>query len=370
MISYLKRRKARKLAKEWLHQARHTRNLREDIASPESLAALDEAVRQLRETVSKRHDHDLEKVQKACNQLARTIGKVYPPRRYAWLRDNFEIALVAVAVALAFRTYFVQPFKIPTGSMQPTLYGIHYETQQEPALFDRAPLNLLRWTMFGEWYMEYRAQTSGTVTDAFLRQGDRENVHIVIGGVAHVLPRGIMDKFRFQPGDHVNRGQVLASGLRRLGDHIFVNRVRWNFFPPQRGEVMVFTTRDIPQIEMDTHYIKRMVGMPNETVGIDPPYLLIDEEPMLEPEMIRKITLGENGYQGFKTTGMDDSHNGALLNHERNRIRLGPGLYAAFGDNTGSSLDSRYWGPVKQENLVGPAFWVYWPISRRWGRIH
>ncbi len=368
MMSYLKRRRARKLAKEWLHQARHARNLREDIATPESLAALDEAVGRLREIISERPD--LEKVQDECSRLAQTINIVYPPRRFAWLRENFEIALVAVAVALAFRTYFVQPFKIPTGSMQPTLYGIHYDAQQEPGVFDRAPLNLLRWMMFGEWYMEYRAQTSGIITDAFLREGDRENVHVVIGGVAHALPRGIMENFRFQSGDRVIRGQVLASGLRRLGDHIFVNRVRWNFFPPQRGEVMVFTTRDIPQIEMDTHYIKRMVGMPNETVGINPPYLLINEEPMLEPEMIRKITFGVNGYEGFKTTGMDETDARALLNTENDRMDLGPGLYAAFGDNTGSSLDSRYWGPVMQENLVGPAFWVYWPISRRWGWIH
>src|SRR5438105_7565319 len=47
--------------------------------------------------------------------------KSYP---HASIRDNVEVFLVAMAVAMAIRTFFLQPFKIPTGSMQPTLYGI------------------------------------------------------------------------------------------------------------------------------------------------------------------------------------------------------------------------------------------------------
>ncbi len=368
MIRYFKKRKARKLAKEWLHQARHARNLREDIAEPEALAALDSAARELGETVAgPRTDPDA--VEHACNRVAAAVSKIYPPRRFSWFRENAEIALVAVAVAMAFRTYFIQPFKIPTGSMQPTLYGIHYEAQTAPQWIDRAPLNLVRWLISGKWYTEYRAQTSGIVTDAYRRKEDPENVYVVIGGIPHPLPHGIMEQFRFQSGDRVVRGQIIASGTRTLGDHIFVNRVRWNFMPPKRGDVMVFTTRDIPQIDMDTHYIKRMVGMPNETVGIDPPYLLINEEPMLEPEMIRKISL-DNRYGGYKTTGRDDDdRNVSVLGSRNERLHLGSAQYAAFGDNTSSSLDSRYWGPVMQRNLVGPAFMVYWPFSERWGWI-
>ena len=43
--------------------------------------------------------------------------------------------------------------------------------------------------------------------------------------------------------------------------------------------------------------------------------------------------------------------------------------YWSMGDNSGNSSDSRYWGPVPEPNLVGPALLVYWPFNSHWGRI-
>ena len=58
-----------------------------------------------------------------------------------------------------------------------------------------------------------------------------------------------------------------------------------------------------------------------------------------------------------------------VLNEQSPTIDLRANQYLALGDNTGSSLDGRYWGPVPRERLVGPAFVVYWPFTKRWGRI-
>ena len=48
-------------------------------------------------------------------------------------------------------------------------------------------------------------------------------------------------------------------------------------------------------------------------------------------------------------------------------IKVPEHAYAAFGDNTVNSLDSRYWGWLPQENVIGKGFFIYWPISDRFG---
>ncbi|HPC58336.1 MAG TPA: S26 family signal peptidase, partial [Kiritimatiellia bacterium] len=58
---------------------------------------------------------------------------------------------------------------------------------------------------------------------------------------------------------------------------------------------------------------------------------------------------------------------GARLHSAAAEIRVGPREFLPFGDNTTSSLDGRYFGPVSERALVGPSFFVYWPLSRRWG---
>src|SRR5207302_11332715 len=61
---------------------------------------------------------------KEMSNLEDAANKWLKPYPNAGLRENIEVLLVAIAVAMAIRTFFLQPFKIPTGSMQPTLYGV------------------------------------------------------------------------------------------------------------------------------------------------------------------------------------------------------------------------------------------------------
>jgi type IV secretory pathway protease TraF len=66
-------------------------------------------------------------------------------------------------------------------------------------------------------------------------------------------------------------------------------------------------------------------------------------------------------YRGYVTRP------GSLLGDETAEIRLGPSQFLPFGDNTYSSLDGRYFGPVTEQALVGPSFFVYWPFGSHWG---
>lgn len=353
-MNFFERRRMKKVLLHLIKEARHVRNLREDVAAADALARLDAGVQRVRDVLKAGNWPQVEAVAKA---LGERIEALTPERPWAWLRENLEIIVVALAVAMAFRTYFVQPFKIPTSSMSPTLFGIHYAPQDKPDWFDRTPLRLAKWMVFGSWYVEIRAQTSGTVQ---IVDTNQEHLFIVNG----LLHRGFEHMTdHVSNGDMVIRGQLLASGVRIAGDHIFVNKVGWNFHKPRRGEIMVFKTTGIPPpVIQNEHYVKRMVGLPGEIIGIEPPYLYINGEKMMQPSSIARIEARQSGYDGYQKMGtyLTNSIN-------NNRVQLADDQFFACGDNQRNSLDSRYWGPVKRANLVGPAFFVYWPLSRRWG---
>ena len=151
-MNLYKRRQYRKAIHHDLHECKHARNMRADIASPEDLAALTEAESILR---SRRHSRDEEELDLAIQQAVQCAGKVYPPRPFPRIRENVEIFAVAFA-GHGLRTYFIQPFKIPTGSIQPTLYGITVQ-QQSLGSLDRFPVNLLTLILSGEKYTKVTA---------------------------------------------------------------------------------------------------------------------------------------------------------------------------------------------------------------------
>lgn len=367
MTGYFQKRKLIKYGREWLRHAQLCRHLREDVASPEALAALDKAESELKDAVSRKA---IPSIESGCGSVQKAISVLMPRKPFAAFRENLEVFVVAIAVAMAFRTYCLQPFKIPTGSMQPSLYGIHYERANGKGGFDRFPLKYAQWLVFGQTYVEYKAQTVGVFRGPYAqrRLGDGVGEEIYdIGGIAHPLPMGIPLVVR--RGDEVVTGQVIARGYRITGDHLFVNRIKWNFMKPTRGEVMVFRTTGIPirGLTEETHYIKRMCGLPNEAISIREPNLLVNGEPVLKPASIRRISERAPGYAGYC---LGEAGQGALFIRSTNDvINLGPGQYLALGDNTHNSLDGRFWGSVPASNLVGPAMVVYWPFSRRWGWI-
>jgi signal peptidase I len=352
---------------DWLRHARTSRRLREDIAPAAEVSQLRDAEAELGAAVN---SGDVPRIEKACGRIEPLLRAVAPQRPYAGFRENLEVIVVAVAVAMAFRTYFLQPFKIPTGSMQPTLYGIHYTPSPQPAALDKFPLNLVKLALFGERYRELMARTSGEVQGPMRDASgnlvrDRDGLGLyIIGGVEHRIPREAT--LHVAAGDTVVTGQRVASWNRTIGDHLFVNRVRWNVLPPARGEVMVFKTKGISRLDPKTHYIKRLVGLPGETISIDEPNLVINGKRVDGPEGVRRIQNRDPGYDGYVMAGMGAD----FLAVPGQSVKLTGTQFFGMGDNTHNSFDSRYWGPVPAANMVGPAWIVYWPLSRRWGRIN
>ena len=240
-------------------------------------------------------------------------------------REWLDTLVVAISVAMAFRAYFYEPFKIPTGSMQETLWGYHTKAGVEKGTWDKVPLSFLKWAWTGERVVDWTAPVSGKVR-CTQRNDGFSTVQIGTSDESWSLPNdacGAID------GKFVRKGETLWKGAITTGDFIFVNRWKWNFVKPKNGEVMIFSTTGIARLPQGTHYIKRMKARPGETYVLE--HLPTDR--------------------------------GRVITDLPSTVTMKEGEYFACGDNFNNSFDSRYWGPVPAENLRGCASFVFWPFS-------
>ncbi len=322
-----------------------------------------------------------------------------PPKSFAAGREWLDILVVSISVAMAFRAYFYEPFNIPTGSMQPTLYGNHSIpcSPEEAGLFDVTPLKWLKWAVTGEMYEHFQAPFNGTLQFHPTNTGHYD-MRVVNGASGRTSRRMLVPTDVLHPhetgdgpyrhqtfalpnglthGSPVSAGQTLWSGKVVTGDFLFVNRWLWNFRHPRRGDVMIFSTTGIKGLQQGTHYIKRMTGTPGETLTIKGGHLVVDGRQPMEPRRIRQIQNHEKWhekeypYAGYRPSDRPDySMPGRTISADGDEVKLGPDEYYACGDNSPSSYDSRYWGPVPAANLRGIAGGVFWPIwNHRWGPI-
>ena len=181
-------------------------------------------------------------------------------------REYAESIIVAVLLALVVRAFFVQAFKIPTGSMHPTFV-----------------------------------------------EGDRVLVNKVVYGIRFPFVR------RHLPAIH----------------------------PPRRGEIVVFHS------PTDKHkdFIKRLVAVGGDEVEIRDLRLWVNGRPLTDPPFFRQQVYYNRGNYG----------------EQGKPVRIPPGHYFFLGDNSNSSQDSRYWGFLPENQVIGQAFLIYWPLKRiRW----
>ena len=167
-------------------------------------------------------------------------------------------------------------------------------------------------------------------------------------------------------GNSYAKGDVIARGAIDTGDQVFVDKFSYNFVKPHRGNVFVFRTDDIPGIPPDPEtgapfYIKRLAGTPNDELRVDSP-LLFANGALQQGIGFERVMSAKNGYRGYGQ-GRD------YLTDPSKPFKVPERHYFAMGDNSYNSYDSRYWGPVPEENLVGRGLFVYWPFSRHWGLI-
>jgi signal peptidase I len=151
--------------------------------------------------------------------------------------------------------------------------------------------------------------------------------------------------FLFQP--HQVKGNSMHTALSDSfdnGEYILTNKVNYRFNKPQRGDVIVFKA---PHNE-DYDYIKRIIGLPGETVKILNGRVYINGLPFDESEYLPSSTLTSAG----------------KFLKEGEEVAIPADKYFVLGDNRSHSSDSRDWGFVNQDNIVGKAWFVYWPLQK------
>ncbi len=191
-----------------------------------------------------------------------TKNKKQPQVQKSATREWVESIVIAFVLAMFIRTFFIQAFKIPSGSMIPTLLV-----------------------------------------------GDRLMV----------------SKLRFGP-------KVPFSNKRLPGFTTF-----------QRGDIIVF----VYPIDNKRDFIKRLIALGGETVEIKEGDIYIDGK-LIEDPVIKNTFYYNRGPNG-------------QINQ---KIKVPEGKVFVLGDNSGSSSDSRYWGFVPEENIIGRAEFIYWPFNR------
>jgi signal peptidase I len=175
----------------------------------------------------------------------------------------------------------------------------------------------------------------------------------IVGAVAIVLAikAFVVNPYRIpsssmEPTLHCARA---APGCEaRFSDRVLANRFIYHFRDPARGDVIVFETPPSAKAKCGAGgtFVKRIIGLPNETVQIrmrrGSAYVFIDGKRLDEPYI----------EQDRRDIGPAES------------FRVPAGHYFVMGDNRSQSCDSRVWGSVPRDNLIGKVFMTYWPPQR------
>jgi len=197
----------------------------------------------------------------------------------------------------------------------------------------------------------------------------------------------LLRSFLFEPF-RIPSGSLEPTLL--VGDFILVNKYDYGVrLPvihkkifgegePKRGDIMIFRWPPNPSVD----FIKRVIGLPGDRISYVNKELLINGEKIPQTFLQKASAESEDGSEWMATEKLEDlfgvKHKIFVdqnkLSRDYRDIIVPPGMYFVMGDNRDDSADSRYWGFVPEENIVGKAvlIWMSWNSvahNIRWSRL-
>jgi len=414
--------KMRDNAANWLELADKVWHFRRDLLSTAEADGLTRATDEVRQQLKSRADAAKLKlaIESLEEVLRRTGGAIYPKTA---LVENVEFFLVAALVILGIRTYFVQPFKIPTNSMWPSYYGMTPEAFPQGADEPGVASLAARFVAFGAWPSRVDAPDDGEVLIPLIGNRDRVAVaHDMVPGKTWLVFPTTLKEYTLQVGGRpvklrvpadfdfewairdaffaskvpshepagvdlarimvqqrdtrrdasgrfplLRTGRQVRKGERVLafdiitGDQLFVDRMSYHFVQPQVGSGFVFRTGNIPGIA-DTYGDQYYIKRLVGTPG--------------DKLQVKDFTLYRNGTPntGADAFGKNARQEGNYVGYRNEglltvgaSIEVPTGKFFAMGDNSANSADGRFWGFVPAKDVVGRPLFVYYPFTRRWG---
>jgi signal peptidase I len=173
-------------------------------------------------------------------------------------------------------------------------------------------------------------------------------IAVVAIGLALVIQAYLVKPYRIPSPSMVDTLEI--------GDRVLVNRVVYHLKELEHGDVVVFRWPN----NRDVVFIKRVVGLPGDRLQAKDGKLYVNGVAQEEPYV-------------HKTNGVTDPTNpsgtiaGTTMSQPwglSDEYTVPQGHYFMMGDNRTNSDDSRVWGPVPEDDLIGEAFFVYWPLDR------
>lgn len=151
--------------------------------------------------------------------------------------------------------------------------------------------------------------------------------------------------FIMQP--HQVNGQSMDPTFHHA-EYVMTDKLSYKFGSPDRGEVVVFEAPPAANCPEGSgcDFIKRVIGVPGDTVEVRDSHVYINNVMLTETYLADTV----------------ETLPGAFTNH--GPIVVPPGNYFVMGDNREHSSDSRAWGPVTLDRIVGKVFFRYWPVNR------